>query len=53
MYSWVVDTYFPDSDIAKLLQLGIYNRKTLSEDAIDTTAEKSQSTSRLKDNFDR
>ena len=28
--SWVVDTYFADSDLAKILQLGIYNNDNSS-----------------------
>jgi len=38
---WVVDTYFPDSDVAGVLQLGVYNPSATASDkeAIDTTAE--------------
>jgi len=36
---WVVDTYFGDSDIAKLLQLGDSNPTRWAEDAIDAKAE--------------
>lgn len=38
-FSWVVDTYFGDSDIAKLLQLGDSNPTRWAEDAIDAKAE--------------
>jgi hypothetical protein len=33
--SWVIDTYFSESDIAKLLKLGVYSPKYMAEDAID------------------
>jgi uncharacterized sodium:solute symporter family permease YidK len=40
---WVVDTYFPESDIAGIFQLGSYKQGAASapstSDAIDTTAE--------------
>ncbi len=36
---WVVDTYFPDSDIASVFQLGQFNAKRAEQNAIDTTAE--------------
>lgn len=47
---WVVDTYLPESDIAKLLKLGSYSSKRLQEDSIDVTAEVSKS---WKDSSDR
>lgn len=37
--SWVIDSFFPDSDLAKLLQLGIYNSRNWAEDAIDMEIE--------------
>jgi hypothetical protein len=38
-YSWVVETYFADSDLAKLLQVGNYNSSNLSSEAIETNGE--------------
>lgn len=38
-YSWVVDTFFADSDLARVLQLGNYGWAT---DAIDTKSETTQ-----------
>jgi hypothetical protein len=38
-YSWVVETYFADSDLASLLQVGNYSSSNLSSEAIDTNAE--------------
>ena len=38
--SWVVETYFSDSDLARVLQVGNYNSSTISsEGAIDAKAE--------------
>eukprot|EP00980_Cylindrotheca_fusiformis_P027428 scaffold20430_cov120-Cylindrotheca_fusiformis.AAC.2 len=36
---WVVETYFPDSDLAKLLRVGNYNYSNMSSDAIDVNSE--------------
>jgi hypothetical protein len=38
----VIDTYFADSDIAKVLQLGQFNPAGWKTDAIDTQAESTQ-----------
>jgi hypothetical protein len=38
--SWVVDTYFSESDIARLLKLGVYSPKYMAEGAIDTKADR-------------
>jgi hypothetical protein len=35
-YSWIVDTFFRDSDIAKLLQLGIHRQGQNDITAADT-----------------
>jgi hypothetical protein len=40
----VIDTYFADSDIAKVLQLGRFNPAGWKTDAIDTQAESTKKT---------
>lgn len=35
---WVIDSFYPQSDLAKVLQLGAYSPKGWAADAIDTSA---------------
>ena len=36
--SWVIDTYYSQSDFAKLLKLGVYSPKYNAEEAMDVQA---------------
>lgn len=38
--SWVIDSFYADSKVAQLLQLGVYNPEKLKEGAIDVQAKK-------------
>ena len=53
--SWVVDTYFGDSDLAKVLQLGNYGptSSNASSDVIDTKADSMDNTQILPERSSR
>ncbi|CAJ1969328.1 unnamed protein product [Cylindrotheca closterium] len=52
--AWVVETYFANSELAKILSVGNYNQSRISApDAIDTTATTDSDTRRLPDDKSR